>query len=389
MCEVKINIADSVLTICLDGRVDSTNSPDVEKTILSQVQSRTDLQWVIDADKLEYISSAGLRVILRLKKLNKTLKITNVCSDVYDVFDMTGFTEMMTIEKAYRRLSVEGCETIGFGSNGVVYRLDADTIIKVYRNPDSLPEIHRERELARTAFVSGVPTAIPYDVVRVGDSYGSVFELLNARAFSKIYAQEPERRGEIIEKYVELLKTIHSTPVNTSDMPDEKQVAVDWVEYLEKHLPADIYTKLHDMITAVPDCHTMLHGDCHLKNLMMQNGETLLIDMDTLCYGHPVFEFASIYLAYKGFGALDPSVTLKFHGIDQDTAAGLWDATVKAYFGTDDEEQLKYYVDKAEIIGLVRLLRRTIKREPENTAMIEYCKGKLLTLVPQVDSLYY
>ena len=57
--------------------------------------------------------------------------------------------------------------------------IDPDTIVKVYLNPDALPEIHRERELARLAFVAGVPTAIPYDVVRIeGGGYGSVFELV-------------------------------------------------------------------------------------------------------------------------------------------------------------------------------------------------------------------
>ena len=120
----------------------------------------------MDSENLEYISSAGLRVILRLKKAEPSLKVINVSADVYEIFDITGFTEIITIEKAYRKLSVEGCEAIGKGANGTVYRLDPDTIIKVYHNADALADIHRERELARRAFVLGIPTAIPYDVVK-------------------------------------------------------------------------------------------------------------------------------------------------------------------------------------------------------------------------------
>ena len=52
---------------------------------------------------------------------------------------------------------------------------------------------------------------------------------------------------------------------------------------------------------AVSVRHQMLHGDYHIKNVMMQDGEVLLIDMDTLCQGHPVFELASMYNAYVGF----------------------------------------------------------------------------------------
>ena len=57
---------------------------------------------------------------------------------------MTGFAEMIEIRKAYRTVSVNGCEVIGAGANGKVYRIDPDTIIKVYRNPDALPEIRPE-----------------------------------------------------------------------------------------------------------------------------------------------------------------------------------------------------------------------------------------------------
>ena len=124
-------------------------------------------------------------MLLRLKKAHNGFKIINCKPEVYDIFDMTGFVEMMEISKAYRELSIDGCEVIGEGANGIVYRTDPDTIVKVYKNHDALEEIHNERELARKAFVMGIPTAIPYDVVKVGDYYGSVFELLNAKSFRK------------------------------------------------------------------------------------------------------------------------------------------------------------------------------------------------------------
>src|SRR5574344_2999539 len=111
---------------------------------------------------------------------------------------MTRFSELIHVEKAYRVISIEGCEVIGQGSNGKVYRLDPDTIIKVYNNPDALPDIRRERELARKAFVKGIPTAIPYDVVKVGAGYGSVFELLSAKSFSKLLKEDPGKIDEIV-----------------------------------------------------------------------------------------------------------------------------------------------------------------------------------------------
>jgi len=175
------------------GHIDSANANAIEDFINSKKNEFISKEVIIDAEHLEYISSAGLRIILRLLKDHPEIRIINVSKDVYDVFQMTGFTEMLPIEKAFRKLSVEGCEVIGHGSNGIVYRIDPDTIIKVYKNKDSLPDIKRETDLAHKALIMGIPTAIPYDVVKVGDTFGSVFELLNATSFSKILNADPSR----------------------------------------------------------------------------------------------------------------------------------------------------------------------------------------------------
>ena len=118
-------------TIPLTGRIDSNNAAAVEQELLAQLGTEREIPVVLDAKDLAYISSAGLRVILHLKKLNPKLSITNVSSEVYEILEMTGFTEMMTVEKAYRVVSVEGCEEIGRGANGTIYRIDQDNVVKV------------------------------------------------------------------------------------------------------------------------------------------------------------------------------------------------------------------------------------------------------------------
>ena len=174
MIDVNYKTEGEKLTLFIEGRIDSANAPEIEGKMRGILEEHPSEHIIIDCEKLEYTTSAGLRVVLRLKQDVDDTKIINASREVYDILDMTGFTEMMEVERAYRVFSVEGCEVIGQGANGKVYRIDRDTIVKVYLNPDALPEIHRERELARAAFVAGVPTAIPYDVVRIeGGGYGS------------------------------------------------------------------------------------------------------------------------------------------------------------------------------------------------------------------------
>jgi uncharacterized protein (TIGR02172 family) len=375
------------MNIKLTGKIDSSNAAKVEMNIKEQIGDYTG-DIVLDASDLEYISSAGLRVILRLKKANGSTKVINCNSEVYEIFDMTGFTEMMDISKAYRKISVDGCEVIGEGANGIVYRTDPDTIVKVYKMPDSLDEIQNERELARKAFIMGIPTAIPYDVVQVGDLYGSVFELLNAESFSKLI-NNGEDVDELARQSIEILKIMHNTVLKNDELPSKKKEGVRWAEYVMPYLPEEIANKNLQMFKEIPEVNTMIHGDYHIKNIMRQSNENLLIDMDTLSLGHPVFELSQMYLAYLGFSETDPEDVQRFLNIDRTTSEKFWNSSLKYYFEGKDSDFIEDAVIKSRIIGYTRLLRRTLKRAPEKTDIIENCKAKLIELVPKVDKLYF
>lgn len=380
------------LMLTLGGHIDSNNAAQVEQEAVALTKDNAG-PITIDAGDLTYISSAGLRVLLHLRKLNPEIKIINVCSEVYEIFDMTGFTQIMTIEKAYRLVSVEGCEEIGRGANGTIYRIDQDNVVKVYNNADALDDIRHEREVARLALVLGIPTAISYDVVRVGDSYGSVFELLNARSFSKILAKEPEKMDWCVDEYVSLLKKIHGTLVPPGDLPDMKETSVGWAAFMTDYLPEEAGKKLLDMMKAIPHDDHMIHGDYHTKNVELQQGEVLLIDMDTLAVGHPVFELASMYNAFIGFSEYNHETILSFQGFDQETAKTFWQKVLRAYLETEDEKRIREVEDKARIIGYTRMIRRSIRRHglesEDGRAEIALWKGELLELLDRYDTLVF
>ncbi len=379
--------------IKLTGRIDSNNAPQIGEEINGLLKDNGGAPVVMDASELEYISSAGLRVILRVKQTNPDLKITGVSSGVYEVLEMTGFTEMMQVEKAYRVVSIDGCEEIGRGANGVVYRVDDDNVVKVYFDSDALADIQHEREVARLALILGIPTAISYDVVKVGNSYGSVFELLNATSFSKILANEPERMDWVVSEYVKMLNLIHGTVVPEGKLPDFRDTVISWADFMQDYLPEQYGTKLKALVEAIPHDDHMIHGDYHTKNIVLQGDEVLIIDMDTLAVGHPVIELASIYNAFQGYSEYDHGTVLEFQGFDFDTATQFWHKVLAAYLGTHSETKLHEVEDKARVIGYTRMIRRSIRRkglESENgRAEIELWKGELLELLDRVDSLVF
>ena len=381
------------MNIELTGSIDSSNALHWEETIREQLEGKEGEPIILDAASLEYISSAGLRVLLRIKKKNPEIRLINASPEVYGILDMTGFTEIMQVEKAYRVVSVEGCEIIGQGSNGTIYRIDKDNVVKVYKNADALQEIQKERELAKLAFVLGIPTAISYDVVRVGNSYGSEFEFLNARSFTRILSEEPDKLDWCVHEYVKMLRIIHSTLVPAGKLPDMKETVLSWAGFLQNYLPLEAGEKLVSLVEAVPHDDHMIHGDYHIKNLVLQNDEVLLIDMDTLAVGHPVFELASIFNAYNGFSEIDHKRIERFQGINRETGLKFWHKSLADYLETDSKDRIREVENKARIIGYTRLIRRSIRRKGMETEIgrkeIEHWKKELIELLEVTDTLLF
>ena len=90
---------DTALTLALEGRLDPTTAPALEEELKNSLEGVAEL--TLDFEKLEYISSAGLRVLLSAQKqMNKQGKMTirNVCADIMEVFEITGFSDILTVE---------------------------------------------------------------------------------------------------------------------------------------------------------------------------------------------------------------------------------------------------------------------------------------------------
>ena len=95
--EIKKNTTETVIEIV--GRLDTITAPALDKTINEDIGDTENL--VLDVKGMEYISSAGLRVLLSAqKKMQKigSMKVVNVCKTVMDVFEMTGFADILVIE---------------------------------------------------------------------------------------------------------------------------------------------------------------------------------------------------------------------------------------------------------------------------------------------------
>ena len=380
---MRFELNDNTLTLFLEGELNSYNAENVEKEIESVLAGKKFDKLNLDFANLRYISSAGLRIILKLKQQYNDVSVIETSLEVYDIFSMTGFTNIMTVKKALRRVYISGAQIVGEGYYSTVYRINKDTIIKVFNRVNDPDQIERELKLAKQAFMLGIPTAISFDIVKVDDKLGVCFEMLDCKSLKEMVIDNKDRIPEFLDKYAALLKQMNTTECFDPNIPNKKAEYLKKVEKIKQFLPEKSYLKAKKLIESVPERRTLIHGDCHFKNIMVQKDELLLIDMDTLSVGYPIFELGALYFAYRGFNEDEPDNSIKFFGIPEKEATALYEALILRYFGKDDPA----IKGKIRLVAHIQMLRWTTNNEPENKVRYENVKARLIEMLDQYDDL--
>lgn len=331
------------LAIEVSGRISSDNAEEFKALIDEKLAMAGDgaasVDFSIDMARLEYISSAGLRVIMGLLKKVKSVSIENASTEICDVFEVTGFNEMVNITRKLRSISTEGLELVGMGATSKVYKLDKDTIVKVYNPTISLAAIKEEQRMTKKALFNDVSTMISYDVVRVGDGYGVVFELSDGTTLAKLLADNPEKESEYCKMFAQFVKKTNSIRITDKDIPSEKKVFYDRIDRLEK---SGYYTKeqadnFRGLVFVIPESNLFVHGDCHPGNVMLSNNELFYIDLSTVAKGSPVFDVMGMAWYRIAVEVLSDEKIKEIIGIPKDRLTGIWKSFLKYYFGTEDE----------------------------------------------------
>lgn len=339
----------------LQGSVDSSNAQQFEEELLAAISGQ---EMTLDAEELTYISSAGLRVLLKVKKaLDGELVMTNVSPEVFDILDMTGFTQILTVRKAIRKISVEGLSVIGAGQTASVYRMDADTIVKVFRPGIDFGMVKNEIAKAKVAFMHGIPTAISYDVVKVGECYGVVYELLNAKDLADCMKDDPEHMEEYIRMFADVIREMHKTEVVSEQFVSARATTMGALPYMKGRIFNDEeYEKIKAIMENIPERRTFIHGDCHAGNVMLQGKELMFIDLSCAGCGHPIFDLMSMYLT----AACHQGVL--FSNYTKEEAYHIWKVFLSAYLQTEDEaflakaeEQVAAFSCARFLLGLLRI----------------------------------
>lgn len=367
MNEVEFLKENNKIIVKLFGRVESVFAEKHTQEILDGVLNSESVS--LDFEQVSYISSAGLRLVLKIAKVVKNFECINLNESVYEIFSISGFTEMIKIKRALRTLSIEGKELIGEGANGRVYRYDIDTIVKVYKDWSNMSYIENEIAMSKKAFMLGVPTAIPFDIVKIKEGgFGTVYEMLKSDVLSSLIKKYPEKSGDFIKLFADALSKFLHTETDDESLPKKIEYPLEWVEFLESEnlLSPDVIGKTKRLLKTVENGHTLIHGDFHFKNVMVQNDEPIIIDMDTLGVGHPIFEITYSLYSMVEFDKVRPTSTIKFFGLDYETVVKLFYEAFDLVFINKTKEEKEDILNKARFLANLRIAYRAHHHLPND-----------------------
>lgn len=385
--EAKIKINDKNIVICeISGAINSANANEFESALKDYPGEKSGI--IIDAKNLEYISSAGLRVILSAKKRSKDLlfKVINVSNDVKNIFDVTGFSEIIDIEQGKRHISVSGCKVIGHGACGECFRIDDETIVKLYYPHISDEEIEREKALAKKAFVMGIPTAISYDIVECDGRKGVVYELIKSKTLSELIREDNHNKEHYLDLFSDVVKKVNSIHDENNELPDFKLSNKDDIKKID-FISDEEREYLYKFIDLVPSGNTVIHGDLNLNNIMVENDECVLIDMGELSKGHSMWDISRIIYS---MAFANPSSGLnEFYKMDSSEVTLLLNGFIERYFGSDLEsaisknEETKWLMPLTYFRCCTGMIRKNRFPEEKIDFALDILRNKLIPFVKE------
>ncbi len=369
-----------ILEIGVAKRIDSTNSLEFDQEIQTLIKDKEVKSITFNLKETEYVSSACLRVFLKYAKKYQDCSMIEVCPEIYDVLDMTGFNHFYRIERKMKHYSIEGLEIVGRGATGIVYRIDRDTIIKVFHENSSKELIKHEMAISKEAFVHGITTAIPYEVVKVGKQYGTIYELIESKTLAEILHTSGDHFDEVARKYGKFMHEMNQIQVGNTVFPSTSTTygRLKWLA--NNKASEDVKAIYNDLFDSIPDRETYVHGDFHPKNVMAMGDDLVLIDMGESSHGHPIFDVMSLGCLVLALVEVREAC-VGFIGLEPEELERLWGVFLSAYFNSDDEEKLKH-------ISNVCLLYSTIRAVPILVGLPNYPEESKVKVIHKIKELY-
>jgi len=254
----------------------------------------------------------------------------------------------------YNNIDLSQWTQVGEGGNGKTYVNPSrpDVILKVNNaRLSTLEAVKHEFDVAKAVEGLGLPVPKVYEIVRVGDDYATISQLIkNKKSLSRICHDQPERTEEMARLLCRKGKDLFSTPCDTSFFPSRKQQLV-WALDYSAYIGRKNLKIIRAFVETIPEKTTCVHGDFQSGNII-QAGDTLYwIDLDRFACGDPMFDIGHLFQICQVYSSMKRVQDIFHMTFDQFNS--FWDAFAKEYTGKEDHSDFDLLAGKYACLDVI------------------------------------
>ena len=196
----------------------------------------------------------------------------------------------------YRVISTEGLKILGSGKSGVVYRIDAEKIVKIYREHFGESDARREFLFATLCQIAGIPAMKPYEIVRRGDACGVIYERLYGVSIKDLLIHEPQKVETFAALTACFMRENHRIAMPRDYGLSVRGIPEKWVGKTARIFSGTERAAIHTALETIPDRKCLLHMDPLPENLLLISpGHLAWIDLEECGIGHPAYSLQALF----------------------------------------------------------------------------------------------
>lgn len=337
----KSKTTDKIIEVALPRRIESNNSLEVQKEIERVASDNGGKKLRLNAMGTEYISSAGLRVLLTLQRDEIIEEICNVSDYVYGILDVTGFLDILKVRRHQNEEDTDQENLIGKDAYGELYKKDDENVIRVYKSLNS-EEIEAGRKYSQLAMKSDISVAIYCGKASTAQGTGLVYAADGSESLANHIRKNPRELDEILKGFVEQIELFHK---NEELKKNVKKITDYYRERMDANtkLSTDVKRVAGEVFTMLSRSNAVIFENVNSETVLYENGKPLFVDLSLLKYGNPVFELAGMYRNRIEFG--------KFLGESENKGQRTWQRLLELYFPDCTAEEVSQFDTVARSLG--------------------------------------
>ena len=178
-----------------------------------------------------------------------------------------------------------------------------------------------------------------------------LYELVKANTVSALLENAPWKLETYAEKMGNLLRLIHSSAPKAVSFPKAADIYMDWARKMTPWLHDNEISILLKLIDDIPDADTIVYGNFHVRNVFVQHGELILLNMRGICCGNPIYDLGTAYMIY--INEAEPLIK-RMSGLDAIQAKKFWNVMADAYFDKMDRNFIQEFEQTIRAAALLR-----------------------------------